>query len=215
MKNEVAKMKETVPIESLNANAPYEAITALTQFPRALDIADNYEQYRITKLEYKFTPSYDTFISQYQPGTSNASMSVPYLYAKRLTREAPAVFTLPFLQTMGAKPRRLDDKTLTVTYTPNINIALASGPQFLGQAKPNYSPWINTHYLDGSTTPVLTMDATPHHGFVFWIQQLQATLGQQVAPCTLEVTAHFEFKNAWDKTALTPPSEGAAAKKVI
>lgn len=204
-REEVCRIKETVTLESLVANTPYEAVVSLPAFQRALDIADNFQLYRITKIDFKFTPSYDTFASQYQPGTSNASMTVPYLYNKRITYPAPTTFGLSFLQTMGAKPRRLDDKTLTVSYTPNINLNVVgvNASNQLLNAKPQMSPWLNTHYIDLSN--VTQMDTTPHYGFVWYIHQLQATLGQQVNFCELQMTAHFEFKKPWDKSALVPP----------
>lgn len=204
MRQETCKMKETIPSPTtLATNTPYQAFVSLLNFPRALDIADNFQQYRITRVEFKYTPNYDTFTSQYQPGTSNASMTVPYFYSTRLTNVAPTTFALNFLQTMGAKPRRLDDKTITVSYKPNVNMAAAEGPQFVGQTKPVYSPWLNTHYYDAtSPAPVLTMDGTPHFGHAFWVSQAQQTLGQQTAPLALEITVHFEFKKPWDKTAL-------------
>ena len=204
MRQETCKMKETIPSPTtLATNTPYQAFVSLQNFPRALDIADNFQLYRITRVDYKYTPNYDTFSSQYQSGTSNASMTVPYFYSTRLTNVAPTTFSLNFLQTMGAKPRRLDDKTISVSYRPNINLLNSDGAAAVsGQSKPVYSPWLNTHYYDGSATPVLTMDGTPHFGHAFWVSQAQATLGQQVAPLALEITVHFEFKKPWDKTAL-------------
>lgn len=196
-REEVCRIKETLPAQGLEANTPYMAQTNLSNFPRALDIADNFQLYRITKVEYKYTPNYDTFAANYQPGTSNVSMTVPYLYSQRLTYDSPATWNLSFLQTMGARPRRLDDKTLNVTYRPNVNIQLANST---GQqaAKPNYSPWLSTHFDNGSP-PVITMDDTTHWGHAFWIAQTQGTLDMK-SVASVEIVVHFEFKKPWDKS---------------
>lgn len=208
---ETCCIKETLDLGKLVSNTAYEASVSLQEFPRALDLADSFQEYRICKLEYKYTPQYDTFASQYMPGTSNVSMTVPYLYSKRITQPTPLNWGLPYLENMGAKPRRLDDKTLTVSYTPNINLfgssfTIPTTPvSTVNGLKPVKKPWLQTHQINPLTPTANVLDNTPHFGHASWIDQDVATLNG-TTPCKCEVIAHFEFRKPWQ---LVQPSENA------
>jgi len=191
-REETAKMKETISLEDLKTNTAYDASVKLQDFTRALDIADNFQEYRITKVVYKYTPLFDTFID------TAGSNSLPYLYSSRQILPPPASFGIAYLKALGAKPRRLDDKTLTVSYTPNVNAVMTSDLSggVIQSTSPRYKPWISTHIYTTTTS----MDNTNHYGHQFWIDQLQAAAGNQ---CSLEVTAHFEFRKPWDLKTIT------------
>jgi hypothetical protein len=211
--NETAKITETYVAEAITANAAYEAVTDLSQFSRALDIADNFQLYRITNIKFKYTPKFDTFVP-----SGAASPTLPYLYTKRLTYPAPATFGLPFLTAMGAKPRRLDDKNLTVSYTPNINMFgssfdIATTPvSQVNALKPSFKPWLNTHQQNPLTPTALVMDNTPHYGHVTFIDQTIGGL-ENTPVCSLEVTATFEFKKPWDLASQTVPEGTPAVRR--
>lgn len=200
---ETACIKQTLQLSDIQPNQAYEPQLTLTQFPRALDIADNYQKYRIQKVEYIYKPRFDTFQSQYIPG-SNVNPTVPYLFSKVLNYPAPTSFGLAFLQTMGAKPRRLDDKNIIVSYTPHIlQEGLASVTQ--GSTTQNYSrpikkPWLNTHVTDSSGATL--MDNTVHYGHAFWIQQ-EVTDPNNVPVAELDVNVYFEFCKPWDLASQT------------
>ena len=165
-------------------------------FSRATDIADNFQEYRITKLEYKYTPLYDTF----QDSSGNTGITLPTLYQKRQVYPSPATFGLPYMVSLGAKPVRLDDKIVKFSYTPNVIIA----PINIQQAttsylnKPVYKPWLSTHWQNGSNAD---MDQTPHQGHALYIYQ-KTTAGVNAPVCSYEVVAHFEFRKPWDKASL-------------
>jgi len=194
---QMAKIHETITLEDLKPNIAYDAYMYLTLFPRAKDMADNFQEYRISKVQWKFTPLYDTFVD------ASGNVGLPYLYEKRHTYEAPTTFDLDYLKALGAKPRRFDDKTLNVSYTPNVNMAIfGDNSSTTGETqlvntsgKPAYKPWLNTHLTQAPATEVI--DATRHYGLAFWIDQFQATAGSATVG-QLECTAYFEFRKPWD-----------------
>jgi len=199
-RNETAFLKETISFDPLKPNLPLVAECDLSLFDRATDVADNYQEYRITKLEWRYVPEYDTYID------ASGNVSLPNLYAKRLSYSAPISFSIDWLKTMGAKPRRLDDKTLLVSYTPNTYIAGLSGAT--GGNKPIWKPWLATHNDPGTG---IVMDKTPHYGHAFFITQNQAGAGNSVV-AELELTAYFEFRKPWDKNTIPPPGTSLSAK---
>jgi len=200
---QIAHIAETFQAEDQLPKTGYEAEIALTQFPRAVDIADNFQEYRITKLVYKYTPKYDTFSS-----TATTLVSVPYLYTKRMVYPAPNTFGVTFLTALGAKPKRLDDKSLTVSYRPNTYVITTIPGAGNPGSKTVMSPWLSTHYQPITGAPVI--DATLHYGHVSWISQDNPPAGPT---CSLEVTAYFEFRKPWDLATATTPD--AVAKRGI
>lgn len=209
--SQMARIAETITLEDLKPNTAYDAFLNLSQFKRATDVADNFQEYRIQKLVWKFTPYFDTFVD------ASGAVCLPYLYEKRHTYEAPTTFDLDYLKALGAKPRRFDDKTLSVSYTPNVNMAIfgdgnptTGGTQLVNTSgKPSYKPWLNTHLTQAPGTEV--MDTTRHYGLAFWIDQVTATAGNSTVG-QLECTAYFEFKKPWDLATITAD---APAKKIV
>lgn len=167
----------------------------LSLFDRATDIADNFQEYRITKLDFKYTPLFDTYID----ASGNVGITLPTLYHKRHVYPSPPSFGLPYLVSLGAKPIRIDDKIVKYSYVPNV---LLTGNGF-GTAgallqKPQFKPWLSTHQTIGSN---IVMDATPHQGHALFIFQ-KTTAGVNSPICSYEVTAHFEFRKPWDKASV-------------
>jgi len=186
----------------LQANQAYFFETSLSSFPRALDIADNFQEYRIKSLEFKYIPTYDTFAYD---GAGTPGKSLPYLYVKQLVVPPPATWDLSFLKVMGAKPRRLDDKNITLKYSPVVNQTGLSTNVAGGGTRGVKSPWISTH-LVGLTT----MDDSIHYGHATFIDTY-LTGSTMPEVCQLELVVVFEFRKPWDKTASTPPPDTAPA----
>lgn len=204
---ETACLKETFSAGNIEPNTPYEPQLSLDMFPRALDVADNYQEYRVSRVEYLYTPMYDTFSALYAPGTSNVQVSLPYLYTKKQTVKTPAAYTLAFLTAQGAKPIRLDDKTIRHKYRPHI---LQGGMKDVTtglSVRAVKSPWLSTHE-DGTTV----MDDTVHYTHNFWVQQDVVNPTASAAVCSLEINVYFEFRKPWDLAAASPPP-GAPLKK--
>lgn len=206
---ETACLKQTFDAGLIEPNAPYEPQITLQQFSRALDVADNYQEYRVSRVEYLYTPKYDTFGALYSPSTSNVQVSIPYLYTKKQTAYTPDSYTLAFLTAQGCKPIRLDDKTIKHRYRPHviqkgIDYAEQTGLSF-ATGRPVKSPWLATH-IQGATSggaPATIMDSTIHYTHNFWIQQDIPNPAVNTV-CHLVINVYFEFRKPWDLASSAP-----------
>lgn len=193
MRSEVASLKETHEFAQLTTGAPYyDYNTNLARYVRATQVAQAYREYRITKVEYRFKPAADTFA----PGGT----SVPYLYAMIDKTGSMRDFnSVAEITSAGAKARRLDDKTLVVSFKPATLTYQRdeTGGSNLW-AKPIVSPWLSCDKLNDETGGVLGWaPSNIDHLGLAWIVDVSA--GAAIG-YTLECTAHFEFrKPSWTK----------------
>lgn len=165
----------------LNPNVTYRLYdTAIDSFPRAIPIASAYQQYRIKRITLKFRPLVDTF-------TAGAAQTVPQLYYMvDKIRALSGLVGLASLKSMGAVARRLDDKTLSVSWAPGVldaatdNIAGA-----ITMAKANISPWLNT--TDNPFAVPAAVSSVDHLGLVWNVEQLVGNSGNFTIDCTIDV----------------------------
>jgi len=185
------RVSETLPLQNMLPNTPYIISVGGITGTRAQSIAPNFGLYRIARVVFKFKPWFDTFISTNYGAGGAGAVSVPNLYWKmNRFADQPAAFTADDLKTMGAKPLRLDDKTLTVSYKPSILVDQASGGSHSGSVK--ISPWLNTD--DAPDTPNFALSTTEHYGHFFIVEC--AVNGNGSTPVgTWEATIYYEFKN--------------------
>lgn len=161
---EQASLTEVLPASLLAANQNYSSYNlSLSNFVRARDIAKGYQYYRIKRVTIVIKPTQDTF----QVGGN----SLPYLYYMiDRVGQFRSGFTLAQLQAMGAKPRRVDDKTITFSYTPSVltetydNTALAN---IAVQYK--MCPWLPTR--DSAILANWSPNTTDHFGIVWRMAQ--------------------------------------------
>lgn len=209
----IAKLTETIQLTDLNASTPYDSQIELTLFPRAVSVAQSYQQYRITKVEYRFKPLWDTYTAADISGTT-----LPYLYSvMNRNGSSPAYFDQNWLVAQGAKGRRLDDKVLKVIYKPNIvlaGVANTSGAVVDNTGQIKISPWLptqaDTQAQGGSNPPApLTggTNQTIHYGHSFYVEME----GTKIKVSQYEVVAHFEFKQPY----APPPANPNAELKVM
>lgn len=170
---------------------------ALTNSLRAKSVALAYQLYRIKKVEVFFKPTADTFIAQ-QTG-SGSQVSIPYLYTlvdKGLT--LPSAWSLSMIKSAGAKPRRLDDKTLKVSFSPACYVGSTdtpvSAPALVAEnsAMLKTSPWLTTNANAGESSSVWAPSSVDHHGLSFIIDQFNQAPGMVSAQITFRI--HYEFK---------------------
>jgi len=180
------------------ANQPYTLAVSGIIGDRAIALSQQYGLYRIAKVEFKHKPKYDTFISQTitNPG-QNAITTVPSLYWKmNRFADAPAGFNADNLRSMGAKPHRLDDKTYTLSYKPNVLLGTVSAGNNSGQLK--MTPWLNTDAAPN--TPNFTPSTTSHLGHFMITECDLVNSNSQPVVATMDVVIHYEFKTprvAW------------------
>lgn len=149
---------------------------------RAPAVAAAYQEYRITGIEVRILPQSDTFIS-------SSADKIPYLYWMNdpmnalLNNMGESDF-----QTLGAKPARLDDKTIRRTLKPNVIVVAAPiGTGFPSIGKK--SPWLSTN---SAFTPVTTWSPSTvtHYGAKWLITNTIA--GAQ--PYEIQVKATYQFR---------------------
>lgn len=189
-----ARVTQTLPPIDILTNTPYIISVGGITGARALAHAEQYGLYRIARVTFKFKPLFDTFtpgLVNSIPG-QNYIQGVPHLLWKmNRFADAPAAFTGDNLRSLGAKPIRLDDKTVTVSYKPNILTSIETGGSDSGQLK--MTPWLNTD--DSSGTAGFNPSTTEHFGHFFMVEA--ALINNSTAPVvgTFEATIYYEFKN--------------------
>lgn len=188
------------PIATPLANQNYSTYNiSLASLTRARDVAKGYQYYRIKRITYVIKPLSDTFNAQgLAPGGSAAT--VPYLYYMiDRTRLFQGGFTIDQLKQMGAKARRLDDKTLTFSYTPSVLTETFDNTANANLAvQYKMCPWLPTR--DITNVGVWNPNTTDHCGIVWRVEQVGGTpIGYQ-----LERRVQVEFK----KPAVTALAAG-------
>jgi len=176
-------------------NGIVPTINAGTTKSRVAQVAEAFGLYRIAQLEYKITPKYDTYIAGAVPA-GNEPTEVPKLFWK-INRFGDDIvgFNMANMQSLGCKPIRLDDKTLTIKYKPNILLSNTGDvAQGLGGGSGNIkiTPWLNTG--KDSDEAVFALSTTEHVGHLLYIEA--AASGTGVAPvCEMSLRIVYEFKN--------------------
>lgn len=146
-----SKVVETISIQDMESNLPYQRTFSLNDFNRARYEANNWQFFKAAKVTYTYEPLYNT----YQDGNDNTALSAPYLYQKmNRTQDNEVPLGLGDLQGMGAMPRRLTN-TWKFSYKPNWCIqgltavaAQGAGVYSLG-ARTEFG-WINNSSHDMS-----------------------------------------------------------------
>jgi len=182
---------ETVPIQAVNLNTPYLFIKAGITGQRASAIAKEFGLYRIAKIVYTFKPLFDTYSSSL-PGTGNAPNSVPTLYWK-MNRygDFPPAFNGDYMRSLGAKPNRLDDKSVTIAYKPNTLLVQGNSAGNTA-ASIKTTPWLSTD--DTPQDNNFTLSTAEHYGHTLFVEGGGAG-NANGAVATLDIKIFYEFKN--------------------
>lgn len=186
------KIVETFDYTDVVPNQPYRfEVDGIIPNTRAAAVAEQFGLYRVAKVILKYKPTSDTFTSNPAFIGGAGAATVPYLYWKmNRFADAPAAFNADDLKNMGAKAFRLDDKTITVAYKPNILLGNASAGSVSGQLK--MTPWLNTDAAPD--TPNFALSTTQHYGHFYTVECATNGAGT-TAVATLEATVIYEFKN--------------------
>lgn len=165
------------------------SILQLAQFKRASAIAGSYQEYRITGVTFKFTPRFDTF-----PATTDASnqIVVPYLYY--IIDKVGAIkagATLAQLQSMGAKPHRFDDKTITVKYKPAVLQSSETNTATSTLTRPVTSPWLLT--MTSPSDNLYAPSSVDHRG-LWYILDAKNLPGDGQYEFDVDIQVDFQFR---------------------
>jgi len=186
---EFASCKETLALPDVETNTVYGPGTIdLSSFKRASGIAREYQEYRITKVTWAFKPQFDTFMANTDAATA---LRVPYFYSViDRNRTLPLASTLATLQAMGAKPRRFDDKTLTVSYRPAVQAAVYQGAGVSVASSRKMSPWLSTNQDPDAAWIVSEID----HDGLFWTLDAGVLPGDGQYEYGINVTIECQFR---------------------
>jgi len=171
-------------------NTMYNAMNiGLADYVRAPLVAQAYQHYRIKHVKLTLKPSFDTFSSE-----STTGYGKPFLYHMIDKAGAiPTAITLEGLKGMGARPRALDEKPLTISWAPSVlNEVLTTGggvPTAQGSAY-KISPWLNTN--SGSVVSVWNPSSVDHLG-CFWTVAAP-NYSSTNNTYSMEIEVQFEFK---------------------
>lgn len=165
---------------------------ALAQFPRAVQVAQAYQHYRIKKVTMMFKPAYDTFAPQVA-GVPGQNLQVPYLiYMIDKSGSINTLVSSDDLKQMGAKPIRFDDKTIKASWRPSV--LTETYGQANSQSQYKISPWLSTNA--NALNPGLFVPSDIDHLGIFFKVDRAGVLPPGVEEYTYEVqiTVEFQFK---------------------
>jgi len=205
---ERASCSEVLTLQNGTVNTMYaNRAFQLADFPRAAAIAANYASFKIAKISMKFKPLSDTYI----PGVGAAG--VPYHYHQLDKSGAmPSTTTLENLKQMGAKPKRFDDKTLTISWRPTVLTAdlTLAGVGAVAGSQYKVSPTLSTNANAGNPAAGWSPSVVDHLGLFWYVDQSNGTGNQY----EVEVEVQFYFMRPLVKaTGQVPASELAYAVK--
>lgn len=179
----------------------------LADFPRASAIAANYASFKITKITMRFKPQNDTYAS------GVGAFGVPYHFHQLDKSGAiPNTVTLENLKQMGAKPKRFDDKTITVSWRPAVLTAdlISAGVGTTAGAQYRLSPTLSTNANAGNPAAAWSPSTVDHLGIYWFVEQANGTGNQY----QVEVEVQFYFMRPLVKaTGQSAATELAYAEK--
>jgi len=159
----------------------YNGLTlAGSPFKRAQAVGQNYQFFRIKRVTYTIKPTFDTFI----PG----GQTIPYVYWSINKTGESLVLNQANLESRGAKPIRLDDKNIVISYRPTVGMLNeATNPLTNNAGSYKTSPWLNTDNLTNSAA--WSPSTVQHFGHYMMI-----TLAGNTIQFDVQVMVEFEFK---------------------
>lgn len=149
-------------------------------FKRAIAVAAQYQFFRITRVTYTYKPTFDTY-------AGGGGVTVPYVYWSINKTGEAQLLTRDMLTARGAKPLRLDEKNVVISYRPTVGTQTVATTN-LNNNPGSYlvSPWLNTDNL--ANTNMWSPSTVQHYGHYALIS---AATNMQF---DLHVAVEFEFK---------------------
>jgi len=177
--------------------------TSLEQYTRAPLVAQGYQHYRIKHISLKIKSPFDTWIS------SGNTYAKPYLYYMiDKSGSLPSNITLSALKSMGCQPKRLDDKTIKISWRPSVLTLTSDGSPVLSANNSQYkiSPWLSTNKNSLASGAFVCSDL--NHLGIFWYAETPA--GPSTILFNVEAVLDIEFKKPLN-SSLTGESDAIKA----
>jgi len=146
-----------------------------------------YQYYRITSVEMRFKPYFDTFANGLSSG-----QTLPYLYFQYDKAGALTGLDAQGFEDIGTKAIRMDDKTIVRSWKPSV-LTNSTGTGGVTQFK--VSPWLPTQYLAAAN------DDVDHYGAIFYISKTSPSDGTIY---DVDVVVNVQYRKP-----LIVPSQGA------
>lgn len=144
-------------------------------------IAQYYQYYRITSVQMRFKPNFDTFVA----GGSSGTGVLPYLYFLYDKSGSLGSLSGPQFEECGAKPIRFDERTILRKWVPSVVTQTADASNGITQFKS--SPWLPTFKSDGITAN----GSVNHLGAVWYISKINPA---DAGVYDVDITVTVQFK---------------------
>lgn len=200
---------------------------SLTNSLRAVQVAQAFQEYRIAKVEMFVKPVADTYDANIIATAAAPGLPTFYYMIDKTSALMTSTTTTQTLKNAGAKPIRLDDKTIKVAFKPAVCIGSSdAGP---GGTAPieelaalhKVSPWITTNANAATPGALWVPNSVDHYGIVFGAEQTRGSTPTEVGVVSWAITYEFRkplwFTNAapgsapvqLDLDEYVPPSKEA------
>lgn len=175
------------PSGLFNGNTLYsQNTTCLNLFPRAKTAGTIYQHFRIKNVKLTWKPMYDSFVSS---GGTSSKPNLYYMIDK--SGSIPSNVSLEGLKNMGAKPKALDERPISVSWAPSVLQGALQVSGTIVPAKYTISPWLSTD--NAPFTPAFQASLINHLGIYWYMDQTLAIIGDPYV-YTMELEVQFEFK---------------------
>ena len=204
--NNYAKLVETIEYENCNPNTIYSALVTLADTTRALNLAANFQFYRITAVEWKIKSLFNTF--QDSISTTVSSPSKPELYWVMNRNGAFQATNLDQLVQQGSIARAMDKDNIH-KYKPNTVVSTGingtDGTSLTANIPElKFNAWLPTTAVGSVSGQQFNV---PYYGHQFYINQEIPTQAANTEVASLEVRIVVEFKGPQQSTAIGPVSQ--------
>lgn len=203
---DIAKLTESTQLTTYNCavnNMYVKRDFTISVNPRAAAVANAYQHYRIRKITLIVRPQVDTFMG------GIAGYTAPnFYYMLDKSGSIPTNVTLSALKSMGAKPIRLDEKTIKISWRPSVLTQTVDvgvvGNDVFSQYKT--SPWLSTN--QNALNPGAFVCSSVDHLGIFWYAETPA--GASTLQYNVEAILDVEFKKPMN-SSLTGDTEAIKA----
>lgn len=171
---------------------------ALIDYHRASLVAQAYQFYKIKNVKVTWKPLFDSYVAQsvVTGGTASGIGKPNLYYMLDKSGSVQTGITLEGLKAMGARPRQLDEKNLSVSWAPSVleNVLTQSSTVTSLPSKYKISPWLNTN--QNVVSPGIFQPSDVDHLGIYWYidQFANVPQGGAVPPYTIEIEVQFVFK---------------------
>lgn len=182
-----AAVKETYSVPVMDGNVTFFRSTSLADavFDRAQTVASAFQEFRVKYIKLTFRPNADTF-------PAVAGNSIPQLYF--MIDKANSIPTNADSNTffsMGARPRRMDDKNLTYIWAPTALVSTLIAPNVTTTAEVKLRPWLSTNANSQNPGAAWAPNQTDHLGCAFYVTKINPA---DALEYNVDVEVVFQFR---------------------